>query len=353
MVDILKYGKAIRLAQLASDPPGAENGALYYNTTDGVIKQFVSGSWQEIGTGGGGGGGGIATEWQSYTPTFTNFGSTSNVTFKYRRVGDSLEIHGRVTFAAGGSASPGEISLPTGLSVDSGKVAVQTIKGVAGFEGADSGNAYYIVVDGGDSFFGIVGQNNTGGVSTVYNGSVLSGVTWQIHAQGIPISGWASSTGSGGNQALYAGYHGTGSSSDRWETSSTSYVDPTQVGTPGLTQRFNDGMGTVTTASSSRPGITITAPYTGTIKVTANVMFQGGSTDSQFRLVEAAGPTVLGTVGTYFSSHVSHRNVCGFHAVTASSSYTFTIQMRTAQNTVYIGGIQNDGIIEWTVEYVK
>lgn len=48
MADILKYGNAIRLAQLASDPSGAENGVLYYNTTDGVVKQFVSGGWQEI-----------------------------------------------------------------------------------------------------------------------------------------------------------------------------------------------------------------------------------------------------------------------------------------------------------------
>lgn len=213
MVDILKYGKAIRLAQLASDPPGAENGALYYNTTDGVIKQFVSGSWQEIGTGGGGGG--------------------------------------------------------------------------------------------------------------------------------------------GGNQALYVGYHGTGSASDYWTTTSTTFTDPTQVGTPGLTQRFNDGMGTVTTASSSRPGITLTAPYTGTIKVTANVMFQGGQTYAGAKLIETSGPTTLGNYGNYYSINVGHRNISGFFAVTSSSSYTFTIQIFTAQDTAYIGGIVSESIIEWIVEYVK
>lgn len=48
MSDILKYGNAIRLAQLASDPAGAENGTIYYNTADSVIKQYVNGGWQEV-----------------------------------------------------------------------------------------------------------------------------------------------------------------------------------------------------------------------------------------------------------------------------------------------------------------
>ena len=48
MADILKHGNAIRLAQLASDPSGAENGTIYYNTTDGVVKQYIAGGWQEV-----------------------------------------------------------------------------------------------------------------------------------------------------------------------------------------------------------------------------------------------------------------------------------------------------------------
>lgn len=48
MSDILKYGNAIRLAQLASDPSSPENGVLYYNTTDGVIKQYIGGSWEQV-----------------------------------------------------------------------------------------------------------------------------------------------------------------------------------------------------------------------------------------------------------------------------------------------------------------
>ena len=48
MSDILKFSNAIRLAQLASDPTGVENGVLYYNTSSGVVKQYIGGGWQEI-----------------------------------------------------------------------------------------------------------------------------------------------------------------------------------------------------------------------------------------------------------------------------------------------------------------
>lgn len=179
------------------------------------------------------------------------------------------------------------------------------------------------------------------------------GNMYQKDDAGLETSLAAGGGGGGGNQALYVGYHGTGSASDYWSTTSTTYTDPTQTGTPGLTQRFNDGMGTVTTASSSRPGITLTAPYTGTIKITANVMFQGGQTYAGAKLIETSGPTTLGVYGNYYSTHVGHRNISGFFAVTASSSYTFTVQIFTAQDNAYIGGIVSESIIEWIVEYVK
>lgn len=48
MADILKYGNAIRLAQLASDPANPENGVIYYNTTSNVIRQYVNGGFQDV-----------------------------------------------------------------------------------------------------------------------------------------------------------------------------------------------------------------------------------------------------------------------------------------------------------------
>jgi hypothetical protein len=42
-------------AGLASDPSDAENGDLYYNTTSGVFRQYLNGTWSNVGTGTGSG----------------------------------------------------------------------------------------------------------------------------------------------------------------------------------------------------------------------------------------------------------------------------------------------------------
>lgn len=51
MADFLKYGNAIRLAQLAADPSNPENGLMYYNTNTGFIRQYVNGSWEDVAQG--------------------------------------------------------------------------------------------------------------------------------------------------------------------------------------------------------------------------------------------------------------------------------------------------------------
>ena len=45
MSDILKYGNPIRLARLASDPAGADEGTTYYNTSINAVKTYVNGAW--------------------------------------------------------------------------------------------------------------------------------------------------------------------------------------------------------------------------------------------------------------------------------------------------------------------
>lgn len=62
----------------------------------------------------------IITAWAAYTPTFTPFGTVTEVDFKWRRVGDTLEVEG--TFLTGtipAAAGTGQFSLPSGLAWDS------------------------------------------------------------------------------------------------------------------------------------------------------------------------------------------------------------------------------------------
>jgi hypothetical protein len=59
--------------------------------------------------------GAIITDWQSYTPTFTGFGTVSTSNFYWRRVGGSCEIRGR--FIQGTTtAVEARVSLPNGLT---------------------------------------------------------------------------------------------------------------------------------------------------------------------------------------------------------------------------------------------
>lgn len=51
MADFLKYGNAIRLAQLATDPASPENGLMYYNTVSNVIRQYINGGWEDVSAG--------------------------------------------------------------------------------------------------------------------------------------------------------------------------------------------------------------------------------------------------------------------------------------------------------------
>jgi hypothetical protein len=51
MSNFLKYGNAIRLAQLSADPSNPENGLMYYNTTSNVVRQYINGGWQNVASG--------------------------------------------------------------------------------------------------------------------------------------------------------------------------------------------------------------------------------------------------------------------------------------------------------------
>jgi hypothetical protein len=74
--------------------------------------------------------GAAISDWASYTPTIThNSGGITNATptGKYRRVGDSIEVYGTITFSAA-SAAFTEVfaSLPAGLTFDTSKLSVTT-----------------------------------------------------------------------------------------------------------------------------------------------------------------------------------------------------------------------------------
>jgi len=83
-------------------------------TTSGYVIQsrgFVNGSTPGV----------TVTDWISYTPTFTGFGTVTNAGFFYKRIGDSIQIRGKFT-AGTTTATEARISLPSGLTSDSTKL---------------------------------------------------------------------------------------------------------------------------------------------------------------------------------------------------------------------------------------
>jgi hypothetical protein len=68
----------------------------------------------------------IITPWASYTPTLTGFGTATNVAFKWRQVGSSIEIHGRFTSGTA-DASEARISLPNGYTISSDITTLQSV----------------------------------------------------------------------------------------------------------------------------------------------------------------------------------------------------------------------------------
>lgn len=63
------------------------------------------------------------SDWASYTPTMTGFGTPTNVSFRYRRVADSYEVIGTYTEGTT-TAVVGSLTLPNGASIDTNKIPI-------------------------------------------------------------------------------------------------------------------------------------------------------------------------------------------------------------------------------------
>lgn len=78
------------------------------------------------------------TDWQDYTPTLTNIGNATS-SAQWRRIGDSIEIRGRVTIGSSLPTGSLTIGVPSGITLDTsssstttGFCATGTAAGVAG-----------------------------------------------------------------------------------------------------------------------------------------------------------------------------------------------------------------------------
>lgn len=136
--------------------------------------------------------GATATDWQSYTPTITGFGTPSGVEFEWRRVGDTAQIQGK--FISGtATATEARISLPNNIS-SAGTDKIPTIMfagyGVGNFTGASQ---YTLLIEPSVTYLTMSQQGASNAGLTKLNGSAIfgSGNQFSFRAS-IPIAGWSS-----------------------------------------------------------------------------------------------------------------------------------------------------------------
>jgi hypothetical protein len=147
----------------------------------------------------------VATDWVTYTPTISGFGSVSSVEFVSRREGDSLRIRGKFT---SGTVADSTASVTLGFNginanvtsadttkiqsiADGGKWVRQTSGG-----SVDKGGSILISPSTGTVTFGPVetfGANSTSTALTSKNGNTIAVATDVIALDAlIPIAGWSS-----------------------------------------------------------------------------------------------------------------------------------------------------------------
>ncbi len=139
------------------------------------------------------------TDWQSYTPTFTGFGTVATQTFWWRREGDSVLIKGRFTSGTS-TAVEARISLPSGFTSDSTKVN-GTIEVAGFFQSGDTGGvtqgvgaSISVLVEPSVNYvtFSTRNSGNSGLTKLTGTNVAVNGVSYSFTAQ-VPILGWSSS----------------------------------------------------------------------------------------------------------------------------------------------------------------
>lgn len=128
----------------------------------------------------------IITNWTSYTPTFTAFGTVSGVDIQWKRDSDTLKLRGKFTSGIS-TASEARMSLPSGLTSASDSIRVAGL----GVINAATADTWTVLCESGVSYvtFGrqsasLAGLTKQNGNNCLSSGNILS-----FNAE-VRIAGW-------------------------------------------------------------------------------------------------------------------------------------------------------------------
>lgn len=134
----------------------------------------------------------IITDWVAYTPTFTGFGTATNIEFWSRRVGDTLYIRGRFTSGTP-TATEARITLGyagTNSNVTSSSTKITSIQVAGVLIYGSAGSPSYSLIESNVGYltFGI--QNTAGSAGLTKqngNGLTINGTVVSFKAE-VPIA---------------------------------------------------------------------------------------------------------------------------------------------------------------------
>lgn len=133
------------------------------------------------------------TEWTSYTPTFTGFGTATNVEFYWKRIGSDLHVRGYFT---GGThtATEARISFPSGLTSSSNINASVEPVGMMNSTQTTANRQFSVLAEQSVTYFTFNRADTSNQTMNKVLGTNLSagGSNWSFFAR-VPIDGWDSS----------------------------------------------------------------------------------------------------------------------------------------------------------------
>ena len=140
------------------------------------------------------------TDWVAYTPTFTGFGTPTNVNFYSRVVGDSLEVNGRFT---AGTTTGVQAQITLGYNGGNANVVIDSNKTVNTYSGIMNTNTpvsttifnWGVIAQTGQSYVCFGEQSSTTAITTaLINGNTITtGAVVSVNFK-VPIVGWSSNT---------------------------------------------------------------------------------------------------------------------------------------------------------------
>ncbi|NJM09348.1 MAG: hypothetical protein HC883_00150 [Bdellovibrionaceae bacterium] len=267
--------------------------------------------------------GAIAEKEQAYTPTFTGFGTVSNVDFKYWRDGSVLYVQGK--FTSGTSTSTeARISFPTaaasGANVGSirhvGDWVLSVNSAIFGTILAEAGTSYFTL--------GMQGGSNAG--LTKINGSTATASTNVVSVKAsVPIVDWAASASLSTTEAMLRGANVTATKTGGTQTSNGNFQDVSWT-------ESRDTLG-------SFDGTTFTAPRTGKFRFVGAIDFTASAIGQRgVELVNASNTRYTGAI-TFLNSSAADETIIPF-AMDLDLVQGNTVKVRAYQNS---GGNLNYG----------